>query len=635
MAGQTIAPGPNFSGIPIPQGTGNAIGEGLSDLGQVIQHHQDASLAASQGASLAQMGDQMQVDLAQLQQQSGDAPDYLDKARALVANYQRRFDSGFGNNGRVRQQFAEASARTFGHADAQQQLWVIDRDAKRQATQADSALDTVTNQVQGDPSDQRVDAAFTQVDALIDGLHLPDADKAKRQYRGQIATAQVDGLMNAGNFAGASAKIESGALDPYVSPEQLEILRNQVRTRQDHAAALNKASVNEQTATIEARVTAGDTPTDEEFHQAQLAAAGIGDTSGVARLTGLRIAAGVNRMTQPWTPDMYRARIDTLNAKGDQRTPAENMELAQLAKIAPGRTADFNRDPGTIAAMAGHPRPALDPNDPASFQKVQQWRAYVGQQWGRMPPLLAPDQAANLKPLAEGTPAQQLRVVNTMAGFGPVDGMQAMRELVPNNPLLARLVTVAPPDRASVMAGVDARKAHPKLADGANASAAIGAFDDRVGTALRLMPQADVHAVTDIARDLYANDAARRGVTEWEDGAGFDGFVDRAVGGGTAGGKAVGGIGTVNGTPVLLPRGVSQASFDTALARFQLPAGHALAPAWRDGSPMSQADFRRFTPVARPDGRYEFHNARDEVVQTKSGGILAVDLAAFIRQRGL
>lgn len=397
----------------------------------------------------------------------------------------------------------------------------------------------------------------------------------------------------------------------------------------DHQAALQKAATREQLATFDARVSSGEDIPDRDFTAAERMARSIGDDSGVVRIHTARIKSGVNRQTQGWTPQQYQTEIQRLRGKRDKRTPDEDIYLNQLEAIAPGRTSEFRRDPGSWAALNGNPPPALVQGDAASYARRREWQVAVSRTTGLPTPFLQPQEVETYRALMAESPRARIDVANQLATFGGMTAVQAARQVAPDDPMLARLVVLRPGDRASVSNGAEARKARPQLIDGKAGKDAQDLFLKRVGPATMLMGQGDVSAAFDIARNMYADFAAKNGIQEFEPER-WNSFIHRALGGTRdQQGGWHGGIGAWGGTNVLLPPKLSQNQFDAVMARMTWKPDHENAPAWRNGAPMTPADVRKFTPVARPDGRYEFHGPGGSVLRTKSGATWSLDIGAL------
>lgn len=582
----------------------------------------------------------LEADVASADARNNAAPGGAGHIEAISAWYQKQREGlleGITED-RIRQH-AQEQLDTFGASFAGREYeWQAGARAGKIVTDTGATIDTAANRARsnGTAYKEELTALLGSIEALK-GVPADVRDKLHREAEQSVTVGLLNGMQDRGELVQAQALLDSGAFDAILTPEQIDQARNGVAIEQrrmaaqaDHLAAVTKAEVAERTATLSARIEAGDVPTDAELEKAAADASAIGDASGAVRLTAARIQTALNRSTQPWTPDQYRQGIDELEAKGAKRSAGENIALAQLKRIAPGRIAAFNADPGSWAALNGKPRPALSLSDPASIAANAEWRASVEKVAGRAPAILSDEMRRDFAAtLAEG-PAGYVEIANQLAALGGRDGQRAAHQVAPNDAMLARLVVINPADRPAVVNGAAARKAHPQLVDGQAGNDARVTFDAYVGGALALMAQQDVAATFEATRNIFADAAVKRGRTVGE------GDVDRQIEaaahralGGTRGvdGQAGGGIGEWNGAKVLLPAARTQGAFDRAMTAMTWPDEAPHAPVWNNGAPMTPAELRKFTPVARPDGWYEFHNARGEVVQAKSGGIFRLDIA--------
>lgn len=476
----------------------------------------------------------------------------------------------------------------------------------------------------------------------IDALNIPADVKEKlgREHDQQVTIGYLNGLNDTSPHA-AVALIDGGAFGEILDPGQIEQARNgaMVEVRRADAVAahqqqLEAAAVRENVQGLKARIDGGVAVPDAELAQAQMDLARIGDAGGATAMGVLRVQNGVTRETEPWTPMQFDAEINRLTGKA-KRTAEEDVRLAALRSQRPNAVATYNNNPGEWAARNGMPPPALDLADAGSVAGRMRWARSVEAQTGRPVNPLQPTEAAVLREQAAVSPKGRLDVANQIASFGGMGAVRAAALIAPNDPMLGRLATLANRQlRADATTGGEVRKQRKDLIDGTNGNDANGDFYDALGAAGGLLAPGQVGAAFEIARNLYA---ARSHSARYDQGL-FDRATHEALGG-TFGpnGEKLGGLGSYGSTPVLLPPGMSDATFDKRMARLPMLALERakFRPVWQDGTAMSGAELRKnFTPVMRPDGRYEFHGANGDVVTVKGGRTWVLDIAQMARNVG-
>lgn len=360
----------------------------------------------------------------------------------------------------------------------------------------------------------------------------------------------------------------------------------------------------------------------------------VGDHGGATELGVLRVKGSVRREVDVWTPAQIDGEINRL-AGLKSRSAEQDVRLKALREMKPGLVAEYNNNPGGWAAKNGMPPPALDLGNPQSVAARSAWQRSVAATTGRPVPFFSTAEAGQLREQATASPKGRLDVANQIAAIGGYGVLQAARQIAPNDPMLGRLALLPPESRVAATNGIEARKARPDLVDKMAGNMARDAFLSRVGIAASLLPQADLNAAFEVSRNLYADWAVRHGAQDYDE-KDYAQFVHQALGGARgANGEKLGGIGSFGRQPVLLPPGMSDDRFNRALARMQFKPNSPRTPVWHDGSAMSPAELRRFVPVQRPDGRYEFHGPDDSVVMAKGGGIWSIDVVRMAKDMGL
>ena len=464
---------------------------------------------------------------------------------------------------------------------------------------------------------------------IEDAKGIPDDVKEKlgREYEQGAFGAQIDGMLDKGQGRQALALIDSGALneqlgnqlDHYRSAAEIEIRRADAVAAQQNAAA--EKALRDQVATAKTLNSAGAVQDDRMLGKLAQQLESVGDNSGATELRLIMKTNGMAKVAGAMTPIQRDARIGQLAAIA-KPSADQAVELKYLRDVKGSLDSQYNGDRAGFFARNGNPPPEINPSDPATFAARRQWAASTGA------PVLTNNEAAQLAEVAAKSPKDRLAVANQLSMFGGIDAVTAARRVSPSDPMLARLVVLRPGDRAAALAGQDARKANPALIDGTAGTTARENFMTRIGGATGLLSQSEVGATFEVARNLYADWAAKNGGQGFDEKT-FGSFIHRALGGTKRPGSAEwqGGVGTWGRKQVLLPQGATQTEFDTVLTRVNWSDQDKNAPAWSDGKLMTPAQVRGYIPVQRPDGWYEFHDASGSVVTTKGGGVWRLDIA--------
>lgn len=475
----------------------------------------------------------------------------------------------------------------------------------------------------------------------IAALGVPEdvREKLLRQHDQLVTVGFLNGL-NDTNPQIAVAMLDAGQFDDVLSPQQIEQARNgaMVEVRRAEAAAahqagLEKAALREEVQSAKSLIGAGADVPDAHLAALQQRLTAFGDTGAATEMGVLRVQNGIRRETEPWTPAQFDSEISRLLGKAD-RSDAESVRLRTLQTLRPAAVATYRNNPGEWAAKNGMPPPPMAFNDAASIAGRLRWARAVETHTGRPVPPLLPAEAAALREQAASSPRGRVDVADQIAALGGFATLQAARQIAPNDPMLGRLAQLADPMlRRAAAKGGEIRASRRDVIDGVNGNDARIQFDEALGGAGALISPADLGAVFEVARNLYA---ARAEGTRFDDDL-FDQALHEALGGTVgANGERLGGLGSHGRVPVLLPDGMSDGTFDRALARFasaRMPA--SARPVWADGSPMTGADVVKFTPVRRPDGRYEFQDGKGARITVKDGRTWTLDIARFARELGL
>jgi len=472
-------------------------------------------------------------------------------------------------------------------------------------------------------------------------LNVPEAirEKLALEHDQVITVGYLNGLTDREPQV-ALALLDAGTFNEVLDPRQLEQVRNgaMVEVRRAEAAAaheanLRKQALREEVESAKSLIGAGVDVPDAELQRLQQSLTEIGDTGGATSLGVLRVQNGIRRETEPWTPAQFDAEINRLTGKAN-RSAEEDIRLDALRQQRPNAVATYNNNPGEWASRNGLPPPEMNIADPASVSARLRWARTVEAQTGRPVAPLLPAEASALREQAEASPLGRVAVADQIAQLGGFATLQAARQIAPNDPMLGRLAQLGSPWlRREAAKGAEVRATRKDVIDGVNGNDARAEFDAGIGQAAGLMAPEDLGAAYEVARNIYA---ARVQGDRFDKDA-FDQAMHEALGG-TIGqrGERLGGIGSHGRNAVLLPSGMSDATFDRAMARLaaRAPQGE-FAPVWADGTPMTGAELSRYIPVQRPDGRYEFRDADGARVTVKDGRAFIFDVAQFVRRAGL
>ena len=639
---------------PADDRSGEIIGRAVAGFGQALGQaagtYADIEESAARDAdtefATAAMKLRYDPDTGYLNQQGRNAVEGLEPARKAFQSTANEIGAKLGKGARrifdrrVAERMAGYNAEMDRHFAGEREKWQDSSfETNVNATVSDAVVAYGDEDVQDSLIGRMVKSygEYAHRKGLDDatGLALAQNKVSEVRLKSTLRLAEQDATSaesyltrHAGQMTGDDQATAERGLRIAQAREAVE--QRRLQAEQEGRDAVGKAQIRESIQLVQARIEAGEDVSDADIQRAAEQARSLGDDSTGYKLDVAVVKAGVNRETRSWSPTKFADEINTLRGKGEKRTPAEDIRLNQLETIAPSRRVEFDSNPGAWAARNGAPPPALNWSDPATIVARSRWASSVGAAAGRPAVLLTPEEQKSLSVQASADPKGRLAVADKLALFGGRNAVRAARQVAPGDDMLARLVVLRRGDRASVLNGAEARKAHPQLVDGKAAPDVREAFDERLGNAAGLMGQGDLAAVYEVARSMYADAAAKEGATEF-DAERFPAYIHRALGG-TKDAQGVwhGGIGYRGGAPVLLPQWMSQSQFDTVLARVNWPAGKG--PVYRNGAAMEREDVLKLTPVLRPDGRYEFHGRDGQIATRRDGSAWAIDLDSIGRR---
>ncbi|NYT42327.1 hypothetical protein HZY97_16260 [Sphingomonas sp. R-74633] len=491
--------------------------------------------------------------------------------------------------------------------------------------------------------------AVEDLDSYIGNLDVaPDIKEGlRRELAPGLLDAGVQNRINAGDLDTAEKMVKAPAFAE-LGPDRSQALLNEIeveRRRRESAARAEQAAAvsaaKEGLATQKALLDTGaGTPADWEKLATGYDA--IGDTSAAveARAKGGEMTA-VQGSRDYTVPQMQAeiARLDAKAAKPGGLTPGEATLRTGLNTQLTQSQARLGRTGGALEQYqyaTSKPIPGIDFNDPASLRQRATYAAAAAQKYGQMSvqPLLD-SELPGLRQLTEGGPADKMRALEAIAGFGDpraVEGagrqlagagdeggfrIAATRILTPGGRQVAR----------DILRGGDALKANPSLFNDKEAREAFAAY----GPALQgLGPDfaADTYVA---ARNLYASRMAAQGLTGWSPGE-FRTAIDAALGGYHEGAYYKGGSWTFKNQRVVIPTGWTA---DGVFRRIARMTGEDLGNAkvtgagrWPDGSPLYTGQLREMIPVFMGGTRYGFRDARSgRLLPSAQGGPFMLDMA--------
>jgi hypothetical protein len=200
--------------------------------------------------------------------------------------------------------------------------------------------------------------------------------------------------------------------------------------------------------------------------------------------------------------------------------------------------------------------------------------------------------------------------------LSPGAALSAARQLAPDDRAFQGAVLLAEPVRRLVVSGAEVLRGGTSPVSDARLRPTFQAF---AAPALRAFTGDTGAMVADTASAIAAELASRRGLTSLTEPLALE-ALHLALGGGARDGVPTGGLGWWangggRGVRLVLPTGMTQRQFDTAIARLDRPLN-----AWWGGRRITAAELRRdFTPVAVGDGVYEWEDAHGRALKARDG----------------
>ena len=594
---------------------GAAAGRGLQQLGATLEQLRDNEDNAAAGEALAQYRTRATLDVQA----------YRDNANAggeahgqIVRNYTETNGATLLDgitNPRVRQRVRMELAQFNESINTREELWEGVQRVKKLGEDHVAAVGVATAGIASAGSVDEItalmattlDSMHAQIDAYT-GLSDDQKTALKRETDAQVQGAALAATTRLSPDL-AKALIERGgypALDgKTIEHGQREIgveqRRREVEVRR--AEAERVAAQKEDEQALLTQVGNGVAVNPQALAGAATQAEARGDKS---RASELRAAAHGNdevRAYREAAPGQITQRLGEIEQeKGWQENPDLVARHRALTKL---RDDVRNAEPAY---------PPMDLADPASIaERVKQADRFAAER-GRAAQYLTRDEVTALAGQVQGGPAGKAQAAEALSRFPGRAGLAAAKQVAPADDVFAYSIGLRPEYRTIAYKGEVARQANTALVPDKSSKQV---FDAYVGDALRAMaPEAQVAAL-ELARNIAAEETRRTG---WP--AATPEVMRRAIDWalGRHGGR--GGMGEWRGAKIVLPSGMTQADFETALSvpGDKLRAASNGNPRWADGSAVATRDLRtRTVPEMVADGVYRFRSAGGRYVM--AGGV--------------
>lgn len=464
---------------PLPGMSGSSsIAQGLEDAGasvdnaiHLIKERDRDEQATSAGLRLAQVSAQM--DKYATDARANAAAGAAGHSAMIDAEFDKQANDALGQirDNKLRRAFQERYAELKGNISGREYGWEAAQRIDKVAADYGDMTDVLSNGQQSNPDAIGLDVSLKTIETT--GRHLSVGadlqDKLIKEGQRKVVLGWANAMQDKNPHALVEA-LGKGLFNQYLQGTDIDTLRSGglVEIRRLEAAdraqkSREEAQARETVNTFMHKLPDGYVPSDQETQQ----------ISGLIDKYHLEDKAWdlgvwkeqtlVNRETQSWQPEQWHQEINTLEAKGDKRTNAENIRLKLLEAKAPGAIARFNADPYAAAAAAGNPAPALDPADPASIEHRVTWaRAWAKSAGLVNVPYLNNDELKDLRERADQGPAGQLQVaaeIRSLVGVNPTASAIA-RQVDPNNSSLQLMIGLQPVFAQQYKVGADAVKAN-------------------------------------------------------------------------------------------------------------------------------------------------------------------------------
>jgi hypothetical protein len=459
-----------------PMSGSSAIAQGLEDAGaavdrtiHAIKERDRDQEATDAGLRLAQVSAAM--DKYATDARANAAAGGAGHSDAVDAEFDKQASDALGSikDKKIRQAFSQRYAELKSNIGGREYGWEAAARVDKLAADFGDMTDTLGAGQAANPDAIGLDVSLKTIETTARHLNVGVdlQDKLIKESQRKVVVGWANAMQDKDPRT-LSAALDKGLFNQYLQPNDVATLRSGalVEIRRQEAAdraekSREEAAARETVNTFMGKLPDGYVPSDAETQQIS----GLIDKYhledkawdlGVWKEKSL-----INRETRTWQPEQWHHEINTLEAKGDKRTQAENVRLKLLNDAAPSAISRFNADPFAAAAAAGTPAPELNAADPASIERRVTWaRAYAKSAGLVNVPYLNNDELKDLRDLAGHGPAGQLQVaaeIRSLVGINPTAAAIA-RQVDPNNPSLQLMVGLVPRNAQLYKVGADAVK---------------------------------------------------------------------------------------------------------------------------------------------------------------------------------
>jgi hypothetical protein len=505
------------------------------------------------------------------------------------------------------------------------------------------------------PVEQDLIVAMQRQDDVISALNAPDA--LKEQYRTEVrkdlTLSYAKGLAEFAPYE-LRDKIRGGFFNNILTDDDLGPLHNradtEIRTRETIARAEARAAEAERRAAeaaaraqaaavvddTRAAIAAGIPVPQAAINQAANLAGQLGRPGAQMTIVTMGVRNLVNTNYAKFSPVQLQNHANALSAEiakaGENANPAMIAERDQTLTLLDKQRTALRNDPLSWATRAGVVAATpLNPADPASFTKRWQDTRAAAQHFGSQPmPLTLPEVESMAELWNTGSPKQRAAALLQLRQFGQDGAIAAARQIAPRDPAAAHVLSLSflpggggQQNVGDYFTGNELRTANPKLVPQAAVNVEI---DSELGDALRYAPPLKA-VVPAVAANLTAARISRQGMAYSR--AALKGGLQSALGGQIGSdGIMRGGLGLDNqGGTVVLPKGVSQDDFNTALEKIDdaaLARNPAAAPVDPRGKPYPAVEIKNGRLFAVGDGRYYVHGRDGKPIGAANGELFVL-----------